>query len=143
MKDLNHVVLIGRLTRDAELKHLNTGTAICIFFIAVNRSVKRGDKWEDEASFFDVSLFGKQGEAVAQYLTKGQQVAVAGELKQDRWEKDGQKHSRVVIVADTVQLLGGKRDSKPADNLTEDEKYQMAKEFVRETRAGFQDDIPF
>ena len=124
MKDLNHVVLVGRLTRDAELKYLNTGTAICTFSIAVTRSVKKGDKWEDEGNFFDVSLFGKQGEAVAQYLTKGQQVAVDGSLKQDRWEKDGQKHSRVVIVADTVQLLGGKRD--PASEPRE-----------------FKDDIPF
>jgi len=109
MKDINSVILVGRLTRDAELKYLNTGTAICTFSIAVNRSVKKGDKWEDEASFFDITLFGKQGEVVTQYLTKGQQIAVSGELRQDRWEKDGQKHSRVVIVADSVQLLGGKR----------------------------------
>ena len=114
MKDTNHVVLVGRLTRDAGQKYLQSGTSVVDFSIAVNRSVKRDDKWMDEASFFDVTIFGKSGEGVKPYLTKGQQVAVAGELKQDRWEKDGQKHSRVVIVADTVQLLGGKRESQPS-----------------------------
>ena len=134
MKDLNHVVLVGRLTRDAELKYLNTGTAICTFSIAVTRSVKKGDKWEDEGNFFDVSLFGKQGEAVAQYLTKGQQVAVDGELKQDRWQKDGKNHSRVVIVADTVQLVGGKHQERHQERHPDGKASEQGE---------FKDDIPF
>lgn len=107
MNDLNSVTLIGRLTRDMEVKYLQTGIAVGTMSIAVNRSVKKNEQWVDEASFFDVTLFGKSAENLRQYLLKGKQVAVQGSLKQDRWEKDGQKFSRVGIIADAVQLLGG------------------------------------
>jgi single-strand DNA-binding protein len=108
MTDLNHVILIGRLTRDAELKYTAGGTAVCKFAVAVNRRRKNGDQWEDEANFFDVVLWGKQGEALEKYLLKGKQVGIDGELRQERWEKDGQNRSRVEIAANTIQLLGGK-----------------------------------
>jgi single-strand DNA-binding protein len=108
MADLNFVTIIGRLTRDAELKYTSGGTAVCKFSIAVNRRRKAGDVWTDEASFFDVVLWGKPGEALNQYLGKGKQVGIDGELRQERWEKDGQNRSRVEIVANSVQLLGGK-----------------------------------
>jgi single-strand DNA-binding protein len=106
MRDVNIVALVGRLTRDAELKYTNSGQPICRFSIAVNRSRKQGDQWVDEASFFDVDYWGKGGEAVNQYLVKGKQVAVEGELRQDRWEQDGQTRSKVLIAANNVQLLG-------------------------------------
>lgn len=105
--DINSVVIVGRLTRDVELKYMNNGNAVASMSIAVNRSKKEGDQWVSEAHFFDVSYFGKGAEAVKPYLTKGKQVAVQGSLRQNRWEKDGQKQSRVVIVADSVELLGG------------------------------------
>ena len=107
MRDVNIVVLVGRLTRDAELKYTNSGQPICRFSLAVNRSRKQGDQWVEEASFFDVDYWGKGGEAVNQYLVKGKQVAVEGELRQDRWEQDGQARSKVIISASNVQLLGG------------------------------------
>jgi single-strand DNA-binding protein len=107
MRDINHVVLVGRLTRDAELKYTNNGTALSKFSLAVNRSIKRGDQWTDEVSFFDCTLWGKQAEAVSQYLTKGKQVAIDGELRQNRWEQDGQNRSKVEINANNLQLLGG------------------------------------
>ena len=107
MSDVNHVVLIGRCVRDAALTYTSGGMAICKFAIAVNARVKQGDSWADEASFFDVTVFGKTAESINRYLVKGKQVAIEGRLKQDRWEKDGQNHSRVVINADNVQLLGG------------------------------------
>jgi single-strand DNA-binding protein len=110
MTDLNHVVLIGRLTRDAELKYTNAGSAICKFSIAVNRRRKSGDSWVDEANFFDIAAWGKMGESLNQYLTKGKQVAVEGELRQNRWEQDGQPRSKVEIFAMNIQLLGGGRD---------------------------------
>jgi single-strand DNA-binding protein len=106
MADLNHVVLIGRLTRDAELKYTANGQAVCNFSIAVNRRRKNGDQWEDEVSFFDIVLWGRQGESLNQYLVKGKQVGVDGELRQDRWTKDGQNHSKVTVVAANLQLLG-------------------------------------
>jgi single-strand DNA-binding protein len=107
MADINHVVLVGRLTRDAELKYTANGQAVSKFSIAVNRRKKSGEQWVEEANFFDVILWGRQGEAVNQYLLKGKQVGVDGELRQDRWEQDGQTRSRVEIVANNLQLLGG------------------------------------
>jgi single-strand DNA-binding protein len=107
MADLNHVVLIGRLTRDAELKYTANGQAVCKFSVAVNRRRKNGDQWEDEANFFDIVLWGRQGESLNQYLVKGKLVGVDGELRQDRWVQDGQNRSKVEIVAANLQLLGG------------------------------------
>ena len=71
MADINRVILVGRLTRDAELRYTGGGMAVCKFSLAINRRKKSGDRWEDEAHFFDVVLFGKQGEAINQYLVKG------------------------------------------------------------------------
>jgi single-strand DNA-binding protein len=105
--DINHVVLVGRLTRDAELKSIASGQAVCKFSIAVNRSKKNGEQWEDEPNFFDVVLWGRRGEALHQYLNKGKLVGVDGELRQDRWQQDGQNRSKVEIVANNIQLLGG------------------------------------
>ncbi len=105
--DMNHVILIGRLTRDADLKYTSAGFAISNFSIAVNRRRKNGDQWIDEASFFEINLYGKSAESLKPYLVKGKQVAVDGELRQDRWEQDGQPRSKVVIAANNVQLLGG------------------------------------
>ena len=110
MNDLNSVNLIGRLTRDAELRYSSSGMGICKFSIATNRSVKKNDKWQDEASFFDCAMFGKMAESLKQYLTKGQQVCISGELVQNRWEKDGKQMSRVEINVNHVQLIGGKSD---------------------------------
>ncbi len=105
--DINRVVLVGRLTRDAELKYTNSGLAICAFSVAVNSSRKQGDEWVEEANFFDITVFGRQGEAIQRYLVKGQQVGVDGRLKQDRWQtQEGQNRSKVGIIADNVRLLG-------------------------------------
>jgi len=104
--DINHVVLVGRLTRDAELKSIASGQAVCKFSIAVNRSRKNGEQWEDEPNFFDVVLWGRRGEALHQYLNKGKLVGIDGELRQDRWQQDGQNRSKVEIVANNIQLLG-------------------------------------
>ena len=107
-EDLNRVILLGRLTRDSELQYTNSGYPVCKMSIAVNRRVKKGDSYEDEGNFFDLVLWGKRGESLNQYLVKGQQIAVEGQLKQDRWEQDGNKRSRVVIELSNVQLVGGR-----------------------------------
>lgn len=106
MADINHVVLVGRLTRDAELKYIPSGQALSKFSIALNRKRKNGDQWVDEANFFDIVLWGRQAEAINQYLVKGKQVAIDGELRQERWEQEGQSRSKVEIVASNVMLLG-------------------------------------
>lgn len=108
MNDVNYVILIGRLVRDAELKYTNSGLAVSSFAIAVNRSKKQGESWIDEVSFFDIALFGKRAESLNQYLLKGGQIAVEGMLVQDRWENDGQKRSKVRVFCNNVQLLGSR-----------------------------------
>ncbi|MBU0934684.1 MAG: single-stranded DNA-binding protein [Spirochaetes bacterium] len=107
MADMSIAILVGRLTRDAELKYTNSGQAICHFSLATSTRRKKADQWVDEASFWDVDLWGKQGETLNQYLTKGKLVGVEGSMRQDRWEQDGQPRMKVVINANSVQLLGG------------------------------------
>lgn len=147
MADINRVSLIGRLTRDAELKYTQGGLAISNFAIAVNRRSKSGDEWVEVVSYFDINLYGKPAESLKQYLTKGKQIAVDGELRQDRWEKDGQNHSRVVIVANNVQLLGGNSENK--SNYPEQktnsfvEKKEPEKYFDLAKQQEFPEDIPF
>ncbi len=106
MSDLAVAVIVGRLTRDAELKYTNSGQAICHFSVATSARRKKDDQWVEESSFWDVDLWGKLGETINQYLTKGKLVAVEGQMRQDKWEQDGQTRTKVKITADTVQLLG-------------------------------------
>ncbi len=103
--DINVVVLVGRLTRDCEVKSTPQGTSVCRFSMAVNRRKRTGDKWEDEVSYIDIVVWGKSAESLSSYLTKGRQVSVQGELRQNRWEQNGQTHSRIEVVANSVQLL--------------------------------------
>ena len=112
MTDLNDVILIGRITKDVgsderSFSFVGNGTAKAIASLAVNRSVKKGDSWEDEVSYIDCEIWGKTAENLKDKLVRGKQVCIRGYLKQDRWEKDGQKQSRLKVVAETVQLLGG------------------------------------
>ena len=146
MVDVNHVVLIGRLTRDAELKYTASGQAVCKFSIAVNRRRKTGDQWVDEPNFFDIVLWGKQGETLNQYLVKGKQVGVDGELRQDRWEQDGQNRSKVEIVANNLQLLGGGNSGNGSFNSGSFNKQETAYGSASaggSSGDGFTDDIPF
>ena len=144
MADINRVIMIGRLTRDAELRYSASGTAVCKFSIAINRRKKSGDRWEDEAHFFDVVLFGKQGEAINQYLVKGKQVGIDGELQQNRWEQDGQSRSKVEIAAFNVQLLGGSRGGgSAADTQGPVDTQKNISESSDIDSGEFEDDIPF
>ena len=108
MTDINTLTIIGRLTSNYDLAYTVGGTARLNLSIAVNRSQKTGGEWSDKASFFDVTVWGKMAENISPYLSKGKQIAVQGYLDQQRWEKDGQRFSKVCIIAEQVQLLGGK-----------------------------------
>ncbi len=153
--DMNMVVLVGRLTRDPEMRYTSAGTAVCRFSLAVNRRKRSGDSWSDEVSYFDVTVWGRQAETLNNYLVKGKQVAVNGELRQSRWEQDGQKRSRVEVVANNVQLLGdpaGGASRPPQQNRSS---YQQQAPQQRNSYdngpkhdyssgpEGFDDDIPF
>jgi single-strand DNA-binding protein len=111
MSDVNNVTLIGRLVRDAELKYTANGKAVSKFSLAVNEKRKVGDRWEDTASFFEIVLWGQIAESLNQYLVKGKQIAVVGRLTQERWEQNGQNRSKIVITAETIQLLGSGNNS--------------------------------
>jgi single-strand DNA-binding protein len=150
MEDMNHVNLIGRLTRDAELKYTPSGQAVSKFSIAVNRSVKRGEKWEDEANFFDIVLWGKRAEALDQYLTKGKQIGVDGELRQDRWQQDGQNRSKVEVIATNINLLGGGNSESRgsagtscSNTSNSGRPFGPPKDESTPSDDGFTDDIPF
>jgi single-strand DNA-binding protein len=115
MENINSVVVTGNLTRDIGDKDFGyvggeNGVAKLSISIAVNKSVKRNGEWTSEPCYFDVEMWGKLAESMKKYLHKGKGIAVAGRLDQDRWEKDGQKKSRVYINATSVQLLGGGKD---------------------------------
>ena len=103
--DINVVVLVGRLVRDCEVKVTSGGTSVCRFSVAINRRKKTGETWADEVNYFDVSLWGRSADTLKPYLTKGRQVSIEGELRQNRWEQDGQARSKVEIFANQVQLL--------------------------------------
>lgn len=140
---INHVVLVGNLTRNAELKYTNSGMAISTFSLAVNQRRKKDDQWVDEAHFFDVEYFGKAAEAVNQYLVKGKQVGVEGSLRQDRWEKDGQARSKVKISASNVMLLGGRPASPAAGAAAGSAGGAEQPPDEAPPADTFQDDIPF
>ena len=145
MTDINRVVLVGRLVRDLgndqrDFAYTPNGQARANISIAVNRSRKQGEQWVDEANFFDVTIWGKTAENLKPYLTKGKQIAVEGYLRQDRWEKDGQKFSKVGIVADSVMLLGGKSEnggSQPSGGYTP--KFQQNNGYDSNQQASYQD----
>ncbi len=106
MGDLATAVLVGRLTRDAELKYTSSGQSVCHFAVATSSRVRKNEQWVDEPSFWEVDFWGKRAESLNQYLTKGKLVAVSGPMRIDKWEKDGQSRQKTLVTAQDVQLLG-------------------------------------
>jgi single-strand DNA-binding protein len=111
--NVNVVVVTGNLTQDPELRHLGSGTAVCELRVAVNTRRKEGNDWVDKPNYFNVTVWGAQGENCAQYLSKGRPVAIEGRLEWREWEaKDGSgKRQAIQIVANTVQFLGSRDGS--------------------------------
>jgi single-strand DNA-binding protein len=107
---VNVVVVTGNLTRDPELRHLGSGTAVCKLRVAVNsRRKDQSGNWVDKPNYFDVTVWGAQGENCANYLSKGRPVAVEGRLDWREWEdQGGNKRQSVEIIANTVQFLGSR-----------------------------------
>lgn len=120
MSDINKVFLTGNLTRFPELRATAGGTQILSFSLAFNTSVrnKQTGEWEDRGNFIDCTIFGKRAEALSRYLTKGQKVAVTGELRYSTWDKDGQRHSKLDVIVDDIvfmsQRQGGSQPTQAA-----------------------------
>jgi single-strand DNA-binding protein len=127
--DLNRNILQGRLTRDAELKFMASGTAILKFSIASNKSFKKNDKWETKVIFMECVVWGKYGESLAKHLTKGKLIIVEGETEQSTWETEGVKHSKHQIKVDSV--FGAYTGSKKEETI-ESEKSATVENFDNE-----------
>ncbi len=114
MASINRVVLVGNLTKDPELRHTPSGTAVCNLRLAVNtRRKDETGQWVDKPNYFDITVWGNQGERCAQYLAKGRPVGVDGRLEWREWETpEGNKRQAVEVVADSVQFLGGRGDGE-------------------------------
>lgn len=160
-RSFNQVILMGNLTRDPELRQIPSGQSVTNFTLALNRSYKSADgEWQEATDYIDVVAWGPLGERVAQYVTKGRPVLVNGRLQSRSWEQDGQKRSKVEVVAQDVTFLGGRGegggsnagggefDQRPADE--KDEKpapSKKTKEDVEIEDIGDEpinlDDIPF
>ena len=107
-RSFNQVTLMGNLTRDPELRNTPNGQSVCSFSLALNRSYKGSDdEWKEVTDYVDIVAWGPLGERVAQYLTKGRPALVSGRLQSRSWEQDGQKRSKVEVVAQDVTFLGG------------------------------------
>jgi single-strand DNA-binding protein len=110
MASYNRVILVGNLTRDPELRYIATGTAVTDLGLAVNDRRKNANgEWIEETTFVDVTLWGRQAETASEYLTKGSPLLIEGRLKFDTWEtSDGQKRSKLRVVGERMQMLGGR-----------------------------------
>ena len=147
--NINRVVISGNLTRDPELRSIpNSGTSVCSLRIAVNsRRKDESGQWVDKPNYFDVTVFGAQGENCAQYLSKGRPVAVDGRLNWREWEKDGVKRQSVDIIADSVQFLGSREGGQGNGNgMVESDLPADTSDFQQaavSSGGGSDDDIPF
>ena len=110
MASFNRVILMGNLTRDVELKYLQSGTAVTEIGLAVNdrRKDAKTGQWVDETTFVDITMWGRTAEIAGEYLSKGSSVLIEGRLKLDQWETDGQKRSKLRVVCENLRMLGGR-----------------------------------
>lgn len=144
MASFNRVILVGNITRDIDLRHTQSGLAVTELGLAVNdRRKNQSGEWIDETTFVDVTLWGRQAEVAGQYLSKGAPVLVEGRLKLDSWEQEGQKRSKLRVVGERMQMLGGRSPgSRPPQGGGGSEYSQSAN-----TQVGGppppDDDIPF
>jgi single-strand DNA-binding protein len=151
MASFNRVILVGNLTRDPELRYIPSGMAVSDIGLAVNERIKRNDQWVDEPVFVDITLWGRLAEIANEYLSKGSPVLIEGRLRLDRWEKDGQKHSKLKVTAEKMQMLGS-RDGNPRGPRTtstsggaraDQPYYDESEQYIPAGGPPPSDDIPF
>ena len=140
MASFNKVILLGNLTRDPELKYTPKGTAVARLGLAVNRKWKNdAGEEKEEVTFIDADAFGKQAEAIGKYLRKGAPLFIEGRLKLDQWDdkQTGQKVSKLRVVLESFQFLGGPKDDAPKQAT------QSARPVATATNETETDDVPF
>jgi single-strand DNA-binding protein len=140
--DINRVILVGRLTRDPELRHLPSGTPVLEMGVAVNgRQQDDGGNWVDKPNFFDVKVYGNQAEMLSQHLTKGRRIGIDGRLDWRSWEaQDGSKRSKVDVVAQSVQFLDSRMEGGEAPAYVQTGAASGGDDFPT---SPTDDDIPF
>lgn len=138
MASYNRVILVGNLTRDIELKYTQSSTAVTDVGLAVNDKRKNSaGEWVEDTTFVDVTLWGRTAEVASEYLTKGSPILIEGRLKLDTWETDGQRRSKLRVVGERMQMLGGK------SRRSDDEFSQAAPQEEPQADTTDQADIPF
>ena len=138
--------ITGNLTQDPELRSLPSGTSVCKLRVACNTRRKNAGtgEWEDKPNYFNVAVWGAQGENAARFLRKGRGVAVDGRLDWREWEgQAGEKREAIEIVADTVQFLGGKGDGQESGEAGDEGDFQPVPVAASGGLTGADDDIPF
>lgn len=146
---INHVALVGNLTRSPELRSTASGTPVLSFGIAVNdRRKNASGQWEDVPNFFECVTFGNRATALSDILTKGMKVAIAGKLHYSSWEKDGQKHSKVDIIAQEIELMQNRKpqqDYQPQQQAQPEPQWNARQAYAEAPQPEFYDaaDLPF
>jgi len=112
---MNSVCLSGNIGRDPEIRSTQSGTSILNFSLAVNERIKKGEEWIDYTNWLDVVVFGRRADSLSKILAKGMKVAVSGHLRYSTWERDGQKRSKIEVIADDVDIMQ-RRDSQSQSN---------------------------
>lgn len=147
---INQVSITGNLTRQPELRATRSGTPVLSFGIAVNdRRKNASGQWEDVPDFFECVTFGNRATALSDILTKGMKVSIAGKLRYSSWEKDGQKHSKVDIIADEIELMQNReprqrQDHQPPQQARPAPRWNARQAYAEAPQSEFHDDdLPF
>ena len=145
MANFNKVILMGNLTRDPQLRYLPSNTAVCDFGLAVNRRYKGADgEMKDETCFVDVDTFGRTAETINQYMNKGRAILIEGRLRFRQWTtEDGQKRSKLSVVAENFQFIGGRGEGGGSPGRTAAAAAPPADSAPGPDAPGPDDDIPF
>jgi len=147
MASFNRVILVGNLTRDPNVRYTPSGTAVCEIGLAVNeRRKNQSGEWVDEVVYVDVTLWGRTAEVAGEYLTKGSPLLIEGRLRMDTWEKDGEKRSKLRVVAERMQMLGtrgAQNDSGARRGGTKPPVPGPVEGVLDETGFPPEDDVPF
>lgn len=140
-RSFNQVTLMGNLTRDPELRQTPNGQNVCSFSLALNRSYKGADgNWQEATDYIDIVAWGPLGERVAQYLSKGRPALVSGRLQSRSWEQEGQKRSKVEVVAQDVTFLGGGPGGDGGGNRSGDE-FDQSSQPAKASNTKKKDDV--
>ena len=142
MADINMAVISGRLTRDPELRSTSSGTSVLNISVAVNERRKNAqDEWEDYANFIDCTMFGARAESLSHILSKGMLVCIEGKLRWSSWEKDGQKRSRINVIANELVIPAKAKDATQDSAVTPQQVTKMFEEAAQ--GKVYDDEIPF